>query len=67
MTKEEIKKAKKIISKLKSQVAEAKKRKDDLDENSWGYQTGVLLTPNEAIFLINYYKSTQPPTKTVNN
>ena len=43
---------KKIISNLKRQVANAKKYKNGMDEASWGYEQGVLITPNEALAII---------------
>jgi F0F1-type ATP synthase membrane subunit b/b' len=39
---------KEIIKNIKAQIKSCKKYKQDLDEASWGYETGVLLTANEA-------------------
>lgn len=43
---------KKIIANLKRQVANAKKYKNGMDEASWGYEQGVLITPNEALAIL---------------
>lgn len=47
---------KKIISNLKRQVANAKKYKNGMDEANWGYEQGVLITPNEALAIIEALK-----------
>jgi len=38
----------KIIKSLESQIKSCKRSKLDLDDASWGYETGVLLSANDA-------------------
>lgn len=45
-----------IIKYLQTSVKYCKKNKENLDSKSWGYQEGILLTPNEAIKLIDAIK-----------
>ena len=39
---------KEIIKHLKRSIKECKRQKQDLDEASWGYEEGVLLSANDA-------------------
>ena len=43
---------KKIIQKLKTQIEGCKSFSEDLNECSWKYETGVLITANEAMFIL---------------
>tara|TARA_R110000850_G_scaffold269686_1_gene402090 strand:- start:9 stop:191 length:183 start_codon:yes stop_codon:yes gene_type:complete len=47
----------KFRDRLQDSVNSAIKDKEDMDYCSWNYQEGVLLTPNEAKFVIQLIKS----------
>lgn len=43
-----------LVSDLKNQVANCKKYNYNMDGSSWGYQEGVLITPNQASFIVEH-------------
>jgi hypothetical protein len=42
-----------IIENLKNQIQQCKKYRQDMNEASWSYETGVLISANEAKFIID--------------
>ena len=47
----------KTIYSIKKQIRQCKRFNQNLDECSWGYQVGVLLTANEAQEIIDFYNT----------
>jgi hypothetical protein len=43
---------KELVKRLKERIKEAIKNKDDMDSVSWGYQEGILISPNEAKLIL---------------
>lgn len=43
---------KKLLQRLKDSVKSLKDHNEDMDEASWGYEIGVLLTGNDALLII---------------
>lgn len=43
---------KKIIKDLAEQIDDAKNNNEDLEEASWNYQKGVILSVNDAIKIV---------------
>jgi len=47
------KKIKKLKERLKREIGNSKAMNEDVNERSWGTQTGILITANEAKMFIN--------------
>ena len=45
-----------LIKKLSDDVKLIKKYKKDMDQASWGYEEGVLISGNDALYLIQVLK-----------
>ena len=45
-----------IIERLESQIKDVKKFKQGMNKASWGYELGVLISGNEAQFILNILK-----------
>lgn len=49
-----------IIKSMQHQIKECIRQKKDLNETSWGYEEGVLLSVNEAQMIIDALHASQP-------
>ena len=52
---------KEIIKNIERQLEDIKKFKEPMDEASWGYEEGVLLSGNEAKAVIEQLKKVEVP------
>ncbi len=47
----------KIIENIKEQIETSKNNNLGMDDADWGYEEGILLTPNEALKILEALKS----------